>query len=82
MDKKDFAEQIRARKEEIAELEEMVQRYANRLHKSAVSSLLKGNMITAYRIGVIDTLDHLDQKAQEIAIKRSIKQDFLTTSKG
>lgn len=77
MDKKDFAEQIRARKEEIQELEDMVQRYANKLHKNAVSHLLKGNMITSYRMGVIDTLDHLDQKAQEIKLKRDMKRTFV-----
>ena len=77
MNELDFSSNIRARKEEIEELEKLVDKYALKMQKSAVSSFIKSQLIKGYRQGVIDTLDFLDQKAQMQAIERDMKKNFV-----
>lgn len=75
MNKEQMAEQLKVRKEELRELEDLVQKYANTIRN--VSPLLKGNMIVAYRMGLVECMHWLDQKAQEKAIQRSIRDSMI-----
>lgn len=67
MNKQEFKDQLRARQDEIKEMEQLVYEYGQSIKN--LSGLLRGSMITAYRNGIVDLLDMLDQKA--IAIKKA-----------
>lgn len=75
MNKQDFSEQIRVREEELGEIEDVVEKYGAKI--KGVSPLLRGNMITAFRHGIIECMNYLDQKAQIAKIKRDMKQAMI-----
>lgn len=72
----DFNEQITARKEEIAELEQLVREFTATLQKN-LPSLVKSKLVEGFRLGVIATLDYLDQKAIEQRAARQMRNDFI-----
>jgi hypothetical protein len=67
MNKDEFSQQLKARQDEITEMESMVQDYAYSIKHN--QAMIKASMIIAYRKGVIDMLDYLDKKA--IASKKA-----------
>lgn len=80
MNKDEFAKQLNARKDEIKELEDLVQRYANKIKSS--QPYLAGSMVIAYRSGIIDLLDYLDTKAKEHYTKKRAIEEAVTTARG
>lgn len=79
MNKKEFAEQLKARKSEIEEMEGLVSNYASALH---VQPMIKGSMIIAYRKGIIDLLEMLDQKAIKVKQARDLTNKMLEETRG
>lgn len=80
MTKEEFADQLKARRSEIEEMEQLVQDYAYSIkHLQALS---KSSMIIAYRKGIIDLLDMLDKKAIKIKQAKDLTNKFLNDARG
>lgn len=69
MNKQEFQDQLRARTNEIQEMEDLVQDYSRTIKH--LSGMLKASMIVAYRKGIVDLLGMLDHKA----IKKKQERD-------
>lgn len=86
MTQQEFKDQMRVRGEELKELEDLVSRYGTNLQKGNVQQLLRGNMVMSFRAGVAACLDHLDNKAKQMAYERdlhkAVSNDFLKGSGG
>ena len=80
MDKQDFKDAMRVRREEFEEMEEMVQRFAKKIKR--LQPLLRGASISAYREGMSDLLQWFDQKAINIKEAKEATQKLLEQTRG
>ena len=80
MTKEEFADQLKARKEEIKEMEGLVQNYAYSIKH--VQGMVKASMIISYRKGIIDLLEMLDQKAIKVKQARDLTNKILEETRG
>lgn len=79
MTKQEMADQLRARKDEIAELEALIANYG---HSNRAQSLLKGAQIMAFRAGVAACFEWFDQKAIALKEKRDFAEQLKKQTRG